>query len=155
MDLVNAQISLLNDPSGNSAESGLARTLSMAVTGYFGEGGQIEQIRDLITGGFGTGLEFKQEDFDSKEDYDAAVDSAINYIGLAANSQPKDFVKNAIAYTNEVLLTYHIAKFNDDGGRLSNQHIINYCTIQNILLKFYLEEWMRLDSIMIYMIVRP
>ena len=121
MDLVNAQISLLNDPSGNSAESGLARTLSMAVTGYFGEGGQIEQIRDLITGGFGTGLEFKQEDFDSKEDYDAAVDSAINYIGLAANSQPKDFVKNAIAYTNEVLLTYHIAKFNDDGGRLSNQ----------------------------------
>ena len=63
-------------------------------------------------GGFGGKYAFWVEDFDSQEDYEKAVDAAVYAI------QTSD---NAVVATQEVFLAYQIAKYNDEGGRLSNQ----------------------------------
>tara|TARA_R100000329_G_scaffold98826_1_gene81661 strand:+ start:2342 stop:4876 length:2535 start_codon:yes stop_codon:yes gene_type:complete len=109
IELVNSQLDYLNKGKVNT---GAARDLIMGIKGFFGTGGQVSQIKDFIMGGFGGKYAFRVEDFDSQEDYEKAVDAAVYAI------QTSD---NAIVATQEVFLAYQIAKYNDEGGRLSNQ----------------------------------
>ena len=109
IELVNSQLDYLNKGKVNT---GAARDLIMGIKGFFGTEGQVSQIKDFIMGGFGGKYAFRVEDFDSQEDYEKAVDAAVYAI------QTSD---NAIVATQEVFLAYQIAKYNDEGGRLSNQ----------------------------------
>ena len=110
INLVNQQLDFLKRGTVNT---GAARGLIMGIKGFFGSGGQVSQIKDFLMSGFGDAkYAFKLEDFDNEKDFNAALDSAAHVIKTS---------DNAVAATNEVFLAYQIAKYNDEGGRLSNQ----------------------------------
>ena len=110
INLVNQQLDFLNKGTVNT---GAARGLIMGIKGFFGGEGQVSQVKDFLMSGFGDAkYAFKLEDFDNEKEFNAALDSAVHVIETS---------DNAVAATNEVFLAYQIAKYNDEGGRLSNQ----------------------------------
>tara|TARA_B100000073_G_scaffold126879_1_gene103862 strand:+ start:2519 stop:5086 length:2568 start_codon:yes stop_codon:yes gene_type:complete len=117
--LIDAQIELIVD---NKLPVGFAGEVAQLVNDLWGEGGQFEQLFNLFAGGVDTGLlQYRMngvDDFkDGQKGYDAYLEKAKAHV-LNANKKGELFGQRA---AQEVFLAYQIAKFNDEGGRLSNQ----------------------------------
>lgn len=97
--------------------TGFSQGVRRLFNGITGTTGQIDQIRELLIGGGGSQYGFNKADFRSSEDYETALNSAAQFI-MDQNQMGVEFGRQA---SGEVFLAYQIAKYNDEGGRLSNQ----------------------------------
>jgi len=97
--------------------TGFSQDIRRLFNGITSTTGQIDQIKNLLIGGGGTGYGFNEADFKSSEDYQNALNSAAKFI-MDQNPMGVEFGFQA---SGEVFLAYQIAKYNDEGGRLSNQ----------------------------------
>ena len=125
MDLVNSQLSLFSE--NPKFPTGAVKELIIGIRGFMSSEGQLDQIKDfLINGSQSISADnmylFREEDFESKKDFNESVDLAAEIIAKNSLDGSGNFdVQLARSVTNEVFLAYAIAKFNDEGGRLSNQ----------------------------------